>query len=166
VRNLQEELMKSNRQLENAKYIATSALIKVEELTMANVEQMTLLGPVGRNMDESSMKSPARRAMQARVKALEIEVENASKVNKKHDGSLEDRERIVQSLTSIPSIEFEEHDRYDWRRSQSGKARNTGVSPSAGSSRESEEFDPYDQKPRSQLGNARHTGVSFNKRRA
>jgi chromosome segregation ATPase len=161
LRKLQEQLMKSNQQLENAKYIATSALMKVEELTMANVEQMSLLGPVDICMDDSSIKSPARRAMQARVKALEIEVENASKVNKAHDGSLEDRERIVQSLTAVPSKEFEEYDRYERARSQSEKARHTGVSPSAGSSRESEEFDPYDHKPKSQSGNTRHTGVSF-----
>lgn len=37
-----EQLRFTERELENAKYIATSALIKVEELTMANVEQRSL----------------------------------------------------------------------------------------------------------------------------
>ena len=42
LRDLREDLMRSNHELENAKYIATSALVKVEELTMANVERMSL----------------------------------------------------------------------------------------------------------------------------
>lgn len=39
--SLREKLRFTERELENAKYIATSALIKVEELTMANVEQLS-----------------------------------------------------------------------------------------------------------------------------
>ena len=39
---LREKLKKSEAELENAKFIATSALVKVEELTMANVEQLSL----------------------------------------------------------------------------------------------------------------------------
>ena len=39
---LRAKLMSAEDELENAKYIATSALVKVEELTMANVEQLSL----------------------------------------------------------------------------------------------------------------------------
>jgi chromosome segregation ATPase len=39
---LQDKLRITERELDNAKYIATSALVKVEELTMANVEKLSL----------------------------------------------------------------------------------------------------------------------------
>jgi hypothetical protein len=39
---LRDQLRFTERELENAKYIATSALIKVEELTMANVEKLSI----------------------------------------------------------------------------------------------------------------------------
>jgi chromosome segregation ATPase len=39
---LRDHLKQSELELENAKFIATSALVKVEELTMANVEQLSL----------------------------------------------------------------------------------------------------------------------------
>jgi chromosome segregation ATPase len=39
---LREKLRINERELDNAKYIATSALVKVEELTMANVEKLSL----------------------------------------------------------------------------------------------------------------------------
>jgi chromosome segregation ATPase len=40
--SLRDKLLHTERELENAKYIATSALVKVEELTMANVEKLSL----------------------------------------------------------------------------------------------------------------------------
>jgi chromosome segregation ATPase len=42
LKTLREQLRANERELENAKYIATSALVKVEELTMANVEKLSL----------------------------------------------------------------------------------------------------------------------------
>lgn len=42
VKALRAKLQTSEAELENAKFIATTALVKVEELTMANVEQLSL----------------------------------------------------------------------------------------------------------------------------
>lgn len=137
LRHLREELMRSNQELENAKFIATSALIKVEELTMANIEQMSLRRegvPIDTSLVYSGRNSPQRRDIQARVKTLEIEVENASKANKVLEGTLEDRERIVQSLTTLSSRESDEYRPDDLPRSQSENGRYA---------KESKEYDPY-----------------------
>jgi hypothetical protein len=103
LRDLREELMRSNHALENAKYIATSALVKVEELTMENVSQMSLSRegePLDLSKDYSHLIAPLDR--QARLRSIEKEVEHASRAKKILEGSLEDREKIVQSLTSTP----------------------------------------------------------------
>ncbi len=104
VRDLREELMRSNHALENAKYIATSALVKVEELTMQNVAQMSLSRegePLDMSKDYSYLLAPLDK--QERVRSIGKVVEHASRTNKMFEGSLEDRERIVQSLTLTPA---------------------------------------------------------------
>jgi chromosome segregation ATPase len=104
-RDLREELMRTNQQLENAKYIATSALVKVEELTMQNVADMSFSQHgehLALSKDYAHMSPPQKLLMQERVRTIEKEVEQASRANQQLVGSLEDRERIVQSLTSTP----------------------------------------------------------------
>jgi hypothetical protein len=48
---LQEKLQKTEKELHNAKMIAKSALVKVEELTMENIEHLSKDGQSSTNMD-------------------------------------------------------------------------------------------------------------------
>lgn len=59
---LEEELRKSETELANAKRIAQTALVKVEELTMSNIEQLSISRDTPTTADMSdSVKSPANR---------------------------------------------------------------------------------------------------------
>jgi chromosome segregation ATPase len=51
LRNMQDKLQKTENELNNAKAIARSALVKVEELTMANVEQLSLTRDGDRSLE-------------------------------------------------------------------------------------------------------------------
>ena len=58
---LRERLEKSEAELHNAKAIARSALVKVEELTMANVEQLSLSrdGPIDLDIPIKNVETPS-----------------------------------------------------------------------------------------------------------
>jgi chromosome segregation ATPase len=51
LRQLREKLHRSETELTNAKSIAKSALVKVEELTMSNIEHLSREGPMDINLD-------------------------------------------------------------------------------------------------------------------
>ncbi len=59
---LQEELRRTETELVNAKRIAQSALVKVEELTMSNIEQLSISRDTSTTADASdSVRSPVNR---------------------------------------------------------------------------------------------------------
>ncbi|KAL3920170.1 MAG: hypothetical protein SGILL_003397 [Bacillariaceae sp.] len=55
VRQLHEKLRRTENELHNAKSIAKSALVKVEEMTMSNIEDLSRQGPVDMNLDAERM---------------------------------------------------------------------------------------------------------------
>eukprot|EP00531_Pseudo-nitzschia_arenysensis_P001103 CAMPEP_0116156582 /NCGR_PEP_ID=MMETSP0329-20121206/22907_1 /TAXON_ID=697910 /ORGANISM="Pseudo-nitzschia arenysensis, Strain B593" /LENGTH=903 /DNA_ID=CAMNT_0003653671 /DNA_START=295 /DNA_END=3006 /DNA_ORIENTATION=+ len=60
--HLQEELRRTETELVNAKRIAQSALVKVEELTMSNIEQLSISRDTSTTADASdSVRSPVNR---------------------------------------------------------------------------------------------------------
>lgn len=135
LRDLREELMRSNHALENAKYIATSALVKVEELTMENVARMSLSRegePLDMSKDYSHLIAPLDK--QERLRSIGKVVEHASRANKMLEGSLEDREKIVRSLTSTPVSSGEmavQSSMEGWEKHQSRTQREPPLPPSA-----------------------------------
>jgi len=68
IRALKEKLRKSQGELDNAKFIATSALVKVEELTMANVEQLSLTSSV---FDRDEVFKAKSRELDHKMKAVQ-----------------------------------------------------------------------------------------------
>lgn len=92
---LRRKLEKSEHELENAKYIATSALMKVEELTMAGIS-----GNVSRNIAQDSGKedkTEARR-LQHRLATLQNEVESTRELNESLEESIQERDRMLHAL--------------------------------------------------------------------
>jgi len=67
LRILRAKLKRSEEDLENAKYIATSALVKVEQMTMANVEQL--------NVSLDTFQSECHTIVSLEQKAKELSVD-------------------------------------------------------------------------------------------
>mmetsp|Transcript_6066 Transcript_6066/g.8742 ORF Transcript_6066/g.8742 Transcript_6066/m.8742 type:complete len:108 (+) Transcript_6066:381-704(+) len=84
---LRQRLENSEHELENAKYIATSALMKVEELTMASI-----------NGGGESTESGEVHQLRSHVEALEREVRTARELNESLEESVNERDRILHAL--------------------------------------------------------------------
>jgi len=83
LKEMTDKLAKTEHELENAKYIATSALMKVEEMTMENVQKMSIENNSG---------------LQEKVQLLEREVESAKELNETLETSIQERDSILQAL--------------------------------------------------------------------
>ena len=91
---LRDKLAKSEHELENAKYIATSALMKVEELTMDDVHQMSIEHQTGLTQSDTVTLEDLR----LKVRLLEREVESAKELNGSLETSIQERDSILQTL--------------------------------------------------------------------
>lgn len=93
---LRKKLEKSEHELENAKYIATSALMKVEELTMANLSNDLLSGNkrYGKDSEEASVVEQ----LNHEVQSLKMEVNSAHELNESLEESIQERDRMLHAL--------------------------------------------------------------------
>jgi chromosome segregation ATPase len=115
--DLKAKLRKSDLELENAKYIATSALIKVEELTMESVKNRPVdkngkpISPIRLTVGgQSSQEDDEVHYLRKKVEALEKEIETAKELNGSLEGSIQERDRILHALAdhhSQPMSSFE-----------------------------------------------------------
>ena len=108
---LRKKLEKSDHELENAKYIATSALMKVEELTMADIsssvarEQEIAYGSpsqVQRLIADHAHPSEVSR-LKLKLDSLQQEVESARDLNESLEESIQERDRMLHALAESQS---------------------------------------------------------------
>ena len=98
LRMLRKQLEKSNHELENAKFIATSALMKVEELTMADLTSTISRDIVAsKNGFGSSHPSEVQR-LKLKLDSLQQEVESARELNVSLEESIQERDEMLQAL--------------------------------------------------------------------
>jgi CAP-Gly domain-containing linker protein 1 len=96
---LRRKLEKSNHELENAKYIATSALMKVEELTMANLSSsMTREVIESKENGNSAQHHSDVHRMKLKLESLEKEMANVRELNDSLEESIQERDRMLQAL--------------------------------------------------------------------
>jgi chromosome segregation ATPase len=106
VESLRERIRKSEQELENAKYIATSALMKVEEMTMENVEKMSVSRDNGRKIDLAKEfgaveeETPVVRLLKDRLETLERELNSSRDLNESLEAGIQERDRILESMNS------------------------------------------------------------------
>jgi chromosome segregation ATPase len=93
LKELTEKMAKSEHELENAKYIATSALMKVEELTSEHVLQLSM---EAHNVDANGTMTDSE--LQEKIRYLEQEVESAKELNETLQQSIQERDSILESL--------------------------------------------------------------------
>mmetsp|Transcript_12487 Transcript_12487/g.18327 ORF Transcript_12487/g.18327 Transcript_12487/m.18327 type:complete len:831 (-) Transcript_12487:2564-5056(-) len=93
---LRKKLEKSEHELENAKYIATSALMKVEELTMANISNDLLMGNTGKG--KVLERPEVVEQLNQRVQSLKMEVDSAHELNESLEQSIQERDRMLNAL--------------------------------------------------------------------
>ena len=94
---LRKQLEKSNHELENAKCIATSALMKVEELTMADLSSSISREIVAKNGYGNAHPSEVQR-LKLKLNSLQQEVESARELNESLEESIQERDRMLQAL--------------------------------------------------------------------
>jgi hypothetical protein len=100
LRMLRKQLEKSNHELENAKFIATSALMKVEELTSTADFTSTISRDIvaSKNGFGSSHPSEVQR-LKLKLDTLQQEVESARELNVSLEESIQERdEMLLQAL--------------------------------------------------------------------
>lgn len=95
--SLRKQLEKSKHELENAKCIATSALMKVEELTMADLSSSISREIVAKNGYGNAHPSEVQR-LKLKLSSLEQEVESARELNESLEESIQERDRMLQAL--------------------------------------------------------------------
>ena len=90
---LTEKMAKSDHELENAKYIATSALMKVEELTSEHVLQLSL---ESHNVDANETMTASE--AHEKIRNLQHELESVKELSETLQQSIQERDRILESL--------------------------------------------------------------------
>lgn len=98
LRKLRKQLEKSNHELENAKFIATSALMKVEELTMADLSS-TISRDIVANKNGFGSSHPSEvQRLKLKLESLQQEVESARQLNESLEESIQERDEMLQAL--------------------------------------------------------------------
>ena len=98
LRKLRKQLQKSNHELENAKFIATSALVKVEELTMADLSS-TISRDIVANKNGFGNSHPSEvQRLKLKLESLQQEVESARQLNESLEESIQERDEMLQAL--------------------------------------------------------------------
>eukprot|EP00545_Synedropsis_sp_CCMP1620_P004615 CAMPEP_0119024336 /NCGR_PEP_ID=MMETSP1176-20130426/31680_1 /TAXON_ID=265551 /ORGANISM="Synedropsis recta cf, Strain CCMP1620" /LENGTH=892 /DNA_ID=CAMNT_0006979603 /DNA_START=48 /DNA_END=2726 /DNA_ORIENTATION=- len=101
---LRKKLEKSEHELENAKYIATSALMKVEELTMADVSN-SLSRDIVDHKQQAVQQSPGEvLRLKQQLASLHEEVDYARELNDSLEESIQERDRMLNALSDQQSL--------------------------------------------------------------
>mmetsp|Transcript_643 Transcript_643/g.768 ORF Transcript_643/g.768 Transcript_643/m.768 type:complete len:866 (-) Transcript_643:82-2679(-) len=104
---LRKKLQKSEQELDNAKYIATSALVKVEELTMAKMSD-EIVGNKGNGKNQNNPAVIQR--LNNGLISIQKDVVSANELNETREESIQERdrtlERMVEEHGSSPSTTY------------------------------------------------------------